>query len=63
MATIISKNTRAAIDNFTEKTGICRSTTVQIKNNGSVATRGVLNLGNVGDNLVTTINIDTTNLM
>lgn len=64
MAIIITKNAKAAINNnFIEQSGICRQTTIKIHNDGSVATRGVLNLGNVGDNLVTTINIDTTNLI
>jgi hypothetical protein len=66
MATIISKNikSRTTVSNqFEERSGLCRETTIKINNDGTVVSGGVLNLGRVGDKMVTTINIDTTNLV
>lgn len=66
MATIISKNikSRTTVSNqFEERSGLCRETTIKINNDGTVVSGGVLNLGRVGDQMVTTINIDTTNLV
>lgn len=66
MAIIITKNanTKAIINNnFTEQPGLCRQTTIKINNDGTVSSNGVLNLGRVGDQMVTVINIDTTDLV
>lgn len=64
MAIIVTKNAKAAINNnFTEELGLCRQTTIKIHNNGTVSSNGVLNLGRVGDQMATVINIDTTDLV
>jgi hypothetical protein len=66
MAIIINKNpkTKAIINNtLVERVGLCRETTIKTNNDGTVVSGGVLNLGRVGDQMVTTINIDTTNLV
>lgn len=75
---IILNNTRrlkAAIPpaEFIEQKGLCRETTIKVKANGEIMVKTndgeyksgndvILNLGYQGDNLVTLINIDTTEL-
>ena len=65
MAIILNNNkTRAAINSSTFQIleGLCRESTIVINKDGSVSNNGILNLGFSGDNLVTVINIDTSNL-